>query len=483
MIDKTPSVFISYSWTSKEYQEKVKELAERLIRDGVDVKLDIWDLRDGQDKYVYMEQCVNNPNIDRVLILCDKAYARKADKRQGGVGDETTIISPELYNNATEQKFIPIVMEKDENGEVWLPAYLKTRIYKDFSGDNFEAEYESLVRNIYDEPLSRKPELGSRPLWLNYEPAEIQSLKMALKNGKSEPIPRLKEIETREFIDTYIDSIKHFYKSSYDGPEEYLDDLNELKEYRNVFLDYLKVISSNNHFGLFMADAFEKLYNSLYNIYTYKPEATGFVEDSFDIYKIHIWELFICTTAYLIHNEMYSDIFALLHHTYFLRDYPSSDTISPRSYAYFRCYSRLMDERFKSKLPDPINRKYTVSGHYLVTEREYLPLYSKKSMANADLFLYQVYNGIGLEGLTRIFPWFPSLYVYANQHDSMWKRLTSKEYCKKIMPIFGVNTIDELKEKIANCQPDSKIRYSSGFVEPAPNILSFVKLEEIAVLP
>lgn len=41
MIDRTPRVFISYSWTSTKFQQQVKELAERLVHDGVDVVLDM----------------------------------------------------------------------------------------------------------------------------------------------------------------------------------------------------------------------------------------------------------------------------------------------------------------------------------------------------------------------------------------------------------------------------------------------------------
>ena len=128
MLDRTPQVFISYSWTTEEFKSKVKELAERLVHDGVDVKLDIWDLKDGHDKYAFMEECVTNPNIDRVLIICDKGYATKADKRQGGVGNETAIISAEVYQNATQEKFIPVIMERDEHGEPYMPAYLKSRM-------------------------------------------------------------------------------------------------------------------------------------------------------------------------------------------------------------------------------------------------------------------------------------------------------------------------------------------------------------------
>lgn len=125
MLDRTPRVFISYSWTSMEFQERVRELAESLRQDGIDVKLDIWDLKDGQDKYAFMEQCVTDPDIDKVLIICDSGYAAKADRRQGGVGDETTIISAEVYGHAAQEKFVPVIMERDEHGEPYMPAYLK----------------------------------------------------------------------------------------------------------------------------------------------------------------------------------------------------------------------------------------------------------------------------------------------------------------------------------------------------------------------
>lgn len=71
MIDRTPRIFISYSWTSEAYKQKVEYLASRMAKDGVDVKLDVWELKEGHDKFVFMEQCVTNPDIDKVLILCE----------------------------------------------------------------------------------------------------------------------------------------------------------------------------------------------------------------------------------------------------------------------------------------------------------------------------------------------------------------------------------------------------------------------------
>jgi len=130
MLDRKPKVFISYSWTSNEYKESVIKLASRLCHDGIDV----WDLKDGQDKY--MEQCVTDRTIDKVLILINLLYIEKANRRKDGVGDETTIISAKLYGDAEQDKFVPVIMERDENGEVLLPIYLDSRVYRDLSGDN-----------------------------------------------------------------------------------------------------------------------------------------------------------------------------------------------------------------------------------------------------------------------------------------------------------------------------------------------------------
>lgn len=138
-------VFISYSWA---VQERVVELAERLIANGIDVVLDVYDLKEGQDKYAFMEQSVNDDTIDRVLIICDKTYAEKANNREGGVGDETVIISQEVYGQVKQEKFIPIIFEVDENNKAYCPHYIKSRIYIDLSteDDRYETEYEKLLR-------------------------------------------------------------------------------------------------------------------------------------------------------------------------------------------------------------------------------------------------------------------------------------------------------------------------------------------------
>ena len=138
--NKVPKVFISYAWTRSDW---ALELAQRLAGHGVQVVFDKWDLKDGHDLNTFMEQMVTADDIDRVLIVSDQEYAEKADGRRGGVGTETQIISAEVYRNVRQEKFVAIVAEEDQDGNAYLPVYMKSRKYIDMSTNEvYEVGYE-----------------------------------------------------------------------------------------------------------------------------------------------------------------------------------------------------------------------------------------------------------------------------------------------------------------------------------------------------
>ncbi len=132
---RTPKAFISYSWTSESHEEWVIRLATDLQESGVEVVLDKWELREGADKYAFMEKMVTDPSVKKVIVVCDRLYAEKADGREGGVGTETQIISHELYQQVDptdrNQKFVPVITEKNDRGSPYVPTYMKGRIYID----------------------------------------------------------------------------------------------------------------------------------------------------------------------------------------------------------------------------------------------------------------------------------------------------------------------------------------------------------------
>jgi TIR domain len=128
-----PKAFISYSWTSLAHRVLVLGYAERLLADGVDVVFDQYDLREGQEKYQFVEKMVTDSSVTHVLAFFDRAYAENSDARRAGVGTESQIVSKEIYDKVDQTKFIPIACELDERGEPYFPQFFKNRIALDFS--------------------------------------------------------------------------------------------------------------------------------------------------------------------------------------------------------------------------------------------------------------------------------------------------------------------------------------------------------------
>ena len=79
---ENPRIFISYSWSSPEQEQRVLDIATELVECGIDVVLDKWNLKEGDDADAFMEQMVSDPSIEKVLIVCDKMYSEKSDKRK-----------------------------------------------------------------------------------------------------------------------------------------------------------------------------------------------------------------------------------------------------------------------------------------------------------------------------------------------------------------------------------------------------------------
>lgn len=141
-----PTAFISYSWTPPENQRNVFSLVQKLEASGVTVVYDKNDLRPGQNKDYFMEQALTNDDIDNVLVICNKDYAEKADARRGGVGHEAGIIISQIDSQPLQTKYIPVVMETDQNGRAFLPVSLTSRTYIDLTRESGYNELLSAIR-------------------------------------------------------------------------------------------------------------------------------------------------------------------------------------------------------------------------------------------------------------------------------------------------------------------------------------------------
>lgn len=474
-----PKVFISYSWA---VQDRAKELADRLLANGVEAIIDIHDLKDGQDKYQFMEQAVNNPEIENVLILCDKTYTEKANSRSGGVGDETVIISPELYENLQQTKFIPVILEKDDNGKAYCPSYIKSRIYIDLSSiGQYESGFEQLLRDIYKKPLHRKPALGKRPEWIDEttELADFSAIRDALKQlkGCSEEKDKKRDFLIKRAVDDFLIAAQQFVLTGTKPLEqEFVSIIEQTKAFRDLYIDYWgSLFGDTIPFSELFIHFVEKLYNGLHDATGNRPSN----DKNFEIADFIIWECFIDTTALLLHYEDFQTLHDIIVRPYFVRESPLGGTLRAESIIEFRRYFEILERICKpaSKTPNYI----TLAGDILIS-RERKPVLTVKSISNADIVLYQL-SRILLNSNNGLMPryWFPTSYVYYSGKQEIWQRMASQSYCKKIAPLFNANSPQQIKKMIDLEIPYREASYPESF-NTCPWISHSILPDEIGTL-
>lgn len=155
-------VFVSYSHTSPDHEQWVEQLSTFLRENGIDARLDIWNLRHGMDLPQFMTNEL--ALAERVILISDERYAEKADGRVGGVGWETMIVQGDIASQPPDStKYLVIVRSKDiESG---LPRYLKTKFVIHWSEDTpNERNRQILLRELYDQV--KAPPIGQRPVFL-----------------------------------------------------------------------------------------------------------------------------------------------------------------------------------------------------------------------------------------------------------------------------------------------------------------------------
>lgn len=156
MKDKNPTAFISYSHDSKEHQDRVLKLANKLRSDGIDCALDQYEDSPPEGWPKWMDRGVKNS--DFVLVVCTETYYNRVmgeDEKGMGIKWESTLIYQQLYNaGANNTKFIPIIFADGEFKYIPEPLQGAT-FYNVDDKDAFDKLYWRL-RGV----KTKKPELG-----------------------------------------------------------------------------------------------------------------------------------------------------------------------------------------------------------------------------------------------------------------------------------------------------------------------------------
>jgi hypothetical protein len=372
----------------------------------VDVVIDKWDLKAGHDKFKFMESMVKSSEIKKVLMILDQQYSKKADDRAGGVGTETTIISPKIYANASQEKFIPIVSETDENGEPFVPTFLEGRMFINLSSEeSFEENYEKLLRDIYGKPAYAKPKIGTAPSYLFDESPmkhKTSSILRSFENQASKYPNRINSV-LRDFLNEFFLNLQEYKIDFPSLPSEteagkiICDNINSYTPLRNELIQFFdKLLKSEIKFDIEIVIRFLE---RLPLLTSPQDGRNKWSADEFANFRFFIHELFLYLIAVGVKNEKYEYVENLLLSSYFFREIDNTEP-GPKTFGQFhniieiinQYYNETYSKQFFSPMADLMIKRIPEN-------------FMKDNLVEADLLCHYV-------GVLNHIYWFPITYVY-----------------------------------------------------------------------
>ena len=440
-----PKVFISYSWTSEDHTEWVADLGERLMKDGILVVLDQWDLQDGQDLNDFMEKMVKDQEIKRVLIISDSLYAEKADGRKGGVGTETQIISQEVYESVEQTKFVPILRERDEQGKACLPVYLKSRKYIDFSdSDNDPEAYDQLLRNIYERPRRKKPTLGKAPSHIfDDEATSVSSAQKAKRFREFVVSERGNAITAFEdFSEEFISNLEELRMTySRDESDTWCEriraNIESASAHRDVLVDVVRVgarLPSDQFIPSLLS-----LLERLLPLQERPDDVSSFFKCSEDNYKLLCYEMFLYTIATLVKAKKYADARQLIDFRYVSPMTYGGHDLEGHTCCSFNKFAESLEEQC-SRIGD--SKRYSVMAD-LVHDRANNKHIRFSDVLQADVILWIVGGTWG---------WFPRCLVYGRSAGKLelFVRAVTEDGYQPLRTLLRINTPQEFVQKLTS---------------------------------
>lgn len=445
----SPKVFVSYSWSSPDYEQRVLELATELVRSGVEVILDKWDLKEGNDAIFFMEKMVTDPSIKKVMMICDKLYAEKADLRKDGTGTEAQIISKKIYDETDQNKFVAVVVEKDENDKPYLPTYYNNRIYIDLSSDaDYTKNFEQLLRWIFDKRLYEKPDLGNPPAFLNYNKSNIFNTAVlysrvvdSIKNHKENRYGMI-----TEYLDIIINDFEKLRIKYKEEDVENYDDLviesiTNFIPIRNELIEIFKLMSLYG-FDDVILDQIHNFFESV-TPFLDKPEnAQSHREWDYDNYKFIVQELFLYFIGILLKNEKFLIISKLLLKRYYSGDQDYGESIMLH-FSKFRNYLSSMEHRNVRLKSGRLSLKADI-----LKDRAQSVGINFNYIMQADfiLFIRGLFDSLQYD---EKFYWFPDTLLYTSHWPRAFEIFTKSEstsYFDNLKIIFNIKSKEDFKK-------------------------------------
>ncbi len=472
-----PRVFISYSWDSAEYKEKVASLATKLMGDGIDVLLDQWEMIEGNDLYAFMERSVSDDSVTNVLMLLSPQYSDRADKRTGGVGAETQIISSQVYGKTDQTKFIPIIFDRDQNGRYSKPTYLLSQLHFDLTNpDTFTEDYMKLVRRLYGHVAFEKPEKGHRPAWVDENsPAAPVADYVLLDTLKGQLPEQVKKKTFKDALAKAAAELVGWHAGNSNGSMTHTEYLEEYELTRRLRDGYLHAIRYYPYLGRngarIVGDSLELMHYEL--------------EKDFSLFgsmkQTVAYELFLSVVGIMAANDDYEALAHILNRFYAIND----------CYSMQRGYTVFWDgnDTLHNAMRERDGHNYISGVAKLVLDRANPELCPKEQLIVADGICFNSALISRDEALD--LRWSPKLYIY--DHSSMiMSRFSRNLFSKAMLPgialIFGFDDVGDFRTRYTDYQSEIRNGDYQRFLNfdslnQPPFLPVFVSAEELGTRP
>jgi len=457
-ISTPPCVFVSYCWTSPEHIQRIVNFSERLLADGVEVILDQWTLREGHDKYAYMEKMVTDNKVNKVLIFSDKRYQEKADQRKGGVGTESQIISQETYDKVEQDKFIPIVLELDENNKPALPIFLKNRLFIDFStAENINKNWDRLLRVIYNKPAMIKPTLGKPPSYIFQQQTQyssnrgsLETFKRAIYDDKNNYL-----LLARAYLDDFLTTLDNYRLENQNSPSPadiLLSIIKDMIFCRDELIEFYDLAFSYKNDAELLDIIISFLEKCL--LFNYRSnDPSNPSNTNQENYKFFNHEQFIYLVAILIKYKRFLFVNDLLSHKFYIPIHPAGPSNPLLTYSIFYSTSDILDRENNNKNP----RRLSPTAD-LFKERATILKINFNQFMQSDfiLFLRCLFHNSSYRR------WFPVSLVYAgwSQSFELFSRATDDKDFESIKYLLNVSSREDFKNKFDSAMREGRSDFS-----------------------
>ena len=484
-----PVVFISYARTNAQHIERIVNFANKLRDHGIDAKLDEWDLKVGNDIYYFMEEKIKS-EAEYILLILNNEFVEKADNRKGGVGNEIQLISEEVYDDVKQEKVIPIVWEHDNEGNPYLPRFLKSRYYIDLSSEEKMGEnYELLLRTLYNKPKNPKAELGEMPKWLNNTNRTYSNTSNILSNFdyQLENHPERLDSIIEEFFEYYYEYLKEFEIEFSDSTSitianEIYENLEKYEILKHDLEEFLEKIFKTGKYQKFDIDILIEFLTKTYSLTKINETDKKYNRYTFVTFDFILREIFLYFVAYGLKHKNYDILGDLFYSPYYLDDeFDYNNGI----YHYVNLDNRgsihtseILDVYYKNEkemnLISPIGKLLLKRIPHNLT-KEYL--------IDADLLCCYI-SYIDYDKFEK-YGWFPYTHIYKHRNEpyNLFRKLTSKKFFNSVKTMFDVNSVEEFKHKVISTRTlllgRGEVRFSNSVLRYVKPIEEYIDLNKI----